>query len=352
MSKLLYITHIIDGENDGGMARNKAFFKYFKEKNAKIFNLYDHNLFFRLFKVFSFLLHSLFFRNNKIFVHLGTIFNIFPKQLLRTKLGYSIFKLFLVFIAKRNNLYIEVNDLPYEQAKDLNLFQENFYFIFQKNIFDNTLKMNYVFASNEMEKYVLEKYSINKNSSQVIINGAPILEKDVSLVSLEKYSDYKSKYIYVGTLARGRGIEEIISVFNKTDSYLFLIGSGGEWLQELLNSITNIIYLGSFAEQEAMMITAQCDYGIMHYDSSKFYYNLCYPTKNSFYISAGINVISTKLIETQNVISKFNIFLFEDIENWKQVIENPNDYFSNLSKIDEHIKEKFYWEDLLMELKI
>lgn len=353
MSKLIYICHIINGENDGGMARNMAFHNYFSNKNSKIYNLYNKNIGIRLFNLAFFFLNFLNFTDKKILIHLGTIFTIFPKAILRTKIGLYFLDQFFKRLSRKNILYLEVNDLPYEQAIDLNLKIENFYLKLQYIIFDNILNINYVFASSEMANYILENYNIDPSKSQVIINGAPKMENlrgDNEILKL--YESFDLKYIYVGTLNEGRGIDELIILFQNLNSYLFLIGVGGEWLNERLKNINNIIYLGSFDEQQAMQITSQCDFGIMHYDSSKFYYNLCYPTKNSFYISAGINVISTKLIESQNVISKYNIFLFEDFNKWKSIINSPFQYFENLDKITEDTKDDFYWDNILENLKI
>ncbi|MDC8098920.1 hypothetical protein [Chryseobacterium rhizosphaerae] len=353
MTKLIYICHIINGENDGGMARNRAFYNYFSNRNSEIYNLYNKNIGIRILNLAIFIFHFFYFKDKKILIHLGTIFTIFPKAILRTKIGLYCFYQFFKRLSKKNILYLEVNDLPYEQAIDLNLKVENFYLKLQDVIFDKNLSVSYVFASHEMAKYILKKYSINSSKSQVIINGAPKMEKrrDNNKI-LKSYQSFDLKYIYVGTLNEGRGIDELIILFQNLNSYLFLVGVGGEWLNERLKNINNIIYLGSFDEQQAMEITSECDFGIMHYDSSKFYYNLCYPTKNSFYISAGINVVSTKLVESQNVISKYNIFLFEDFNKWKKIIDNPLQYFEDLDEINEYIKGQFYWNNILENLKI
>ncbi|MFW2136096.1 hypothetical protein ACK2M7_07420 [Chryseobacterium sp. TY4] len=352
MNKLIYIGHLIMGQNDGGMSRNKAFYDYFVKKDAQIYNLYDANLFKRAIQLILFFYRSFFLKGNTVFLHMGTIFNIFPKVILRNKLGYYCFVKYIKRLCKRNIFYIEINDLPFEQAKDLGLKLEVFYEDFQKTIFNCDLGINYIFASYEMEKYVLKKYNIKKEYSQVIINGAPRLTPGITSVDLDSYTDYSSKYVYVGTLAEGRGVDELLTLFKNSSSYLFLIGINGEWLKSRLTNFNNIIYLGSFDEAETMRIVTKCDYGLIHYDSSKFYYNLCYPTKNSFYIASGVNVVCTRLLETRNVIFKYNIFLFEDIDKWQQIIDNPSQYFNGLSKIDEDIKSKFYWDNILDNLVI
>lgn len=353
MSNLIYICHIIESEDDGGMARNRAFYNFFLNKNSKIYNMYHSNIMVRLFRLIVFIFQILSYRRKKIFIHIGSIFNIFPKFILRRKFGIFLLKKFIIILAKKNHLIFEINDLPYEQAKDLDLPIENFYEEFQNIIFNNTLKSKYIFASNQMEKYVLEKYSIAPDYSQVLINGAPKLDESLGEMKLMKeYNLFNVKYIYVGTMNKGRGIEELLTLFENRKSYLFLVGPDGEWLLDYLEKLSNIVYLGSYNEQMAMQIASQCDYGILHYDSSKFYYNLCYPTKNSFYIAAGINVISTKLKETQNVLSKYNIFLFEDFQKWESIIENPSCYFNKINNIEENTKEKFYWSTILNNLKI
>lgn len=74
--------------------------------------------------------------------------------------------------------------------------------------------------------------------------------------------------------------------------------------------------MGSYSEEEAIQIVSSCDIGLVPYDESRLYYNMCYPTKNSFYITAGIPILIIPLEESLNQLEKYDILFIEKLENW------------------------------------
>lgn len=352
MSDIYYFSYLSGKVHEGGMARNYAFFIKLKSLTKNIYNIYNKNKFIRLFYFFRTVLILLFVKKKKIFLHQGSIPILFPLFLFKFKKFRKVFHFFLKFIAKRNNLFVEVNDLPYEQAIDLQLDVKVEY-LFMEDIIYSLKNVNYIFASNQMNDYVQAKYNINSSLMQVIINGGPKL----NLVGQENYDilkqNDKMKYIYAGSLNEGRNIKDIISLFKeKNNVSLILIGSDGNWLENY-SLPKNIFYLGNFEEDEAHRITALCDIGLLPYDDSKFYYNLCYPTKVSFYITAGIPVLSTPLRELQNVFNGINCIDFLAFNDWKTYIDNSNDIkFKQMKAEAEYQISKFSWSSILDSLKI
>lgn len=345
MNKLYYIGHFIKGFNDGGQSRNKAFERAFFEKKASMFTFCYSGTFMRLFfglKVFLFMLFS---KNNKIFIHQGTLLVLFPIPIVKYKwIRKHIFN-FIQNMINRNEVTIEVNDLPYEQSKDLELLVRKGDNDFQQSLY-SLKRAHYVFASHEMGKYVNEKYNVNYD---VVINGADVL-KDFSnfvegLPACFEISEIK--FIYAGGLNKGRQIESLISKFRDRNEILILIGEWGEWLLDF-NLSKNIFYLGNFEEDYAHYLTSKCDIGLIPYDEKRFYYNICYPTKASFYITAGIPFLSTPLLELKNVFEETEMAYFVSFNEWNDFIDNfeKSSLIETKRKID-YGKYCFYWEYLI-----
>ncbi|WP_188435081.1 hypothetical protein, partial [Chishuiella changwenlii] len=256
-------------------------------------------------------------------------------------------------ISSKNKLYIEVNDLPIEQAKDLDLIINNNYVYFQDVIY--SLKdTHYIYASYEMEKYNRLKYSQNKSNNQVIINGGNELKNNsISIKELNiKIDSSKINIIYAGSLNKGRQIEWLIDIFNNLESNLLLLGESGNWINSFKKS-NNVSYLGEFSEDEAQIIASHCDLGIVPYDDNRFYYNLCYPTKNSFYICSGIPFLSTKLRESYQLLNSLNVAYFLDKDEFVDQINNlTKEKIYDKKKNVNQIMPIFSWNKILNKLVI
>jgi len=343
-----YITHITPNIDDGGMARNEAFKDYFlKKNNIKTINIYSSNIFIRVIKFFRILLLFLFKRDKALFIHQGTILYLFPIKIFGINFFFrSIMKL-LLRVSKNNKLIIEINDLPYEQSIDLELTVNPFFLKFEENIFSLSY-VHFIFASHEMELYVRNKYKIEKTST--IINGGKIIINSSSEDKFDFEINSKITFVYAGTLNKGRQIEKLISLFiGKDNVQLVLLGSGGQWIKEEAEIFGgNIYYLGSFIESDAHKIVSRCDIGIIPYDANRFYYNLCYPTKASFYITAGITFLSTPTKELINCFKNYDFVLFKELEEWDTLLKNIK--FNEIKYLNSKvnlIKNRFTWDYLI-----
>jgi hypothetical protein len=348
MIKKYYIGHILEGFEDGGQSRNKAFRDAFNEVNAILVNVYSSNLLVRFFYLLNTLRILLFSKSNTIFIHQGALVVLFPYPILKQYWIRALVFRLIKYTSKRNDLTIEVNDLPYEQAKDLELPVLELYKVFQDSLY-SLKKAKYIFASHEMGKYVNNKFKLNY---EVIINGSNELREIEYPENIHPCFDSReTKFIYAGGLNKGRQIELLISKFSDKNEILILIGEWGEWLLDY-NLSKNIFYLGKFNEEYAHYLTSKCDVGIIPYDERRFYYNICYPTKASFYITAGIPFLSTPLLELKNIFEESGMVFFVPFKDWSFFIENFNK--KSLIGIKENInrqKQRFYWKELLMSYK-
>ncbi|PIF60669.1 hypothetical protein [Flavobacterium sp. 11] len=344
MNKIYYIGHFLEGFNDGGQSRNKAFREYFTQKDALVLPVYSSNPFVRFAFLLSILRIMLFSKDNEFFIHQGTLIVLFPIPILKYDwIRTLVFKL-MEYTSNRNDVTIEVNDLPYEQAKDLELVVQEIYKIFQDKLY-NLKNTKYIFASHEMGKYINDKFKLNY---EVIINGSNEIKYFSNSEPLHNcFSSAETKFVYAGGLNKGRQIEALISKFNNRKEILILMGEWGEWMLDYGLS-DNIFYLGKFQEDYAHYLISKCDVGIIPYDESRFYYNICYPTKASFYITAGIPFLSTPLLELKNVFEGSEMVFFVPFDSWNIFIDNFDK--SRLFEIKEKVnkeKHKFYWKDLL-----
>lgn len=333
------------------MSRNNAFYQFFKSKNYSILNAYDENYLLRLYRNLKFIIASIFFKEKKIVIHQSSLILFFP--IFTWKYLNFIYKLYLNQLAKNNKLFIEINDLPIEQAKDLELKISKNYTFFQQIVY-SIKNCHYIYASHEMEKYAREEYKQNTFSNQVIINGGSTVDEEKGILDELHINidQLKLNFIYAGSLNKGRQIEWMIDIFSDLDSNLYLIGEEGSWINDM-DTTGNIKYLGSFKESIAQIIASKCDIGIVPYDATRFYYNLCYPTKVSFYLCSKIPILSTKLKETQSVLDKFEIGYFIDENDFHEIIGKMSK--ESIETIKENVltvSDLFTWEKILSHLII
>lgn len=332
MNKKFYFTCINDSVTEGGMSRNKAFHDYFKAKKFKIVNISKSKLYLLPFNILYTLFIILFTKKNTLFFQQFSLFYLFTPFIYNNNSIVTILRKIFAYTAQRNRVIIEINDLVWEQALDLKLQLKPCLQPFEKFIL--TLpEVEYIVASYQMREFIIKEYQINPNTVSVIINGChsfdAIMDYQIERY-LPNFNNLRSSslvLVYAGALNKGRQIELMLNQLSKLKSIcVVLIGTGGEWIKHQdLND--NIMYLGAFEESVAQKIVSACDFGLIPYDETKMYYNLCYPTKASFYISSGIPFISTPLAELQYNFPDNPAAIFMPIEQW-------NEYIINASKFD------------------
>ena len=335
---------------EGGSARNYALMSWI-ECNVKNLNNIEisNNSIKNILTIFSLLVFK---RNyNIIFQYVTVGFAIHSDKFLG-KIVSNIYIKLVKWSSKYNNIIFDISDIKYEQSIDLNLLDSNLNQM--KKIEDKFFKLpvEFIFASNSMCDYVCDKYRINKDDADVCINGGNMINYNKKSNLGNHINKYRINYVYAGSLNKGRQIEEMISNFPKNNKVqLILMGAAGEWIKDN-NSQENIIYLGAVEETEAHYLVSKCDIGLIPYDDSKFYYNIAYPTKLSFYITAEIPFLSTGVIEVKKINDIYEIGYIDKINNWSNIINNITleEIEDKKIKIKE-IKENFYWDNIFRKNK-
>lgn len=347
-----YIGHYLEDLKDGGQSRNKAFQQYINNKHPGVRNLnvYNKNILIRFLMFIRTLLLFYFSNGNKIFVHQGSLLVLFPLRILsHTYIRKGIFWL-LQKAVKRNRVIIEVNDLPFEQLSDLGLPSQDLYYLFEENLY--SLKdCYYIFASHLMAQYASKHFNIPIQNIEAIINGGYKISNSSNNVNIPCcLSGSGYKYVYAGSLNIGRQIERLIDLFQNRSELLILIGEWGEWIKKISLS-ENIHYLGKFTEEHAHVLVSKCDMGLIPYDETKFYYNICYPTKASFYITAGIPFLSTPLSELVYVFKGYKrISNFLPFAQWALFMDSQNKFTLREARADAiENNESFLWETLFAD---
>lgn len=354
MNKNILITYIDDFANEGGQARNIAFNNFFRQKGYKIYNLMSKKnplkKVLNLMRFFRILLNA---KQSRILIHGNLITSITMLNRISSKKYGAFIKRVLEYAAQSNEIIIEINDLRYEQSLDLEIATYSSKVIDMENdILYKTKGIKYIFASNKMGSYIGGKYKLPSENIFIALNGGPkleVVEKD----SLTSRRESPIKYAYAGTLNSGRQIKEMIELFRGCEhAELILLGIGGDWLK-LYNTPTNVKYIGELEEQLAQNYVSKCDIGIIPYDSKRFYYNLCYPTKASFYLTAGIPFLSTELDELKYVFEERELAIFTDMSSWRDIINTLTleDIIDMKLKVEKE-KNKFEWATILENLEM
>jgi hypothetical protein len=109
----------------------------------------------------------------------------------------------------------------------------------------------------------------------------------------------------------------------------------------------NVTYIGALEEEEAHMLVSLCDVGIIPYDASKFYYNIAYPSKLSFYITAGITFLSTDVTEVEQINKQYHFGIIEPFMNWDIKLDEVSREDIDLLKQKVSVYQKrFYWKNI------
>ncbi|MGO4961245.1 hypothetical protein ACTQ5X_05805 [Jeotgalibaca porci] len=357
MKKTIYINENYrfiqsdDDINEGGFSRNYFLMRWIQNNIVKLEEIkLGRKRIINTFRVYYQLLKPI--RTSIIFQYPLLGIPIFNKNII-VKFNADLLLFVLKLISKRKDIIFDISDLKYEQSIDLKINANNLARMkeFEEKFF--RLPAKFVFASDSMRKYAHEKYGISYTKSDTCKNGGKILSHKSKVDLDTSYIDEtKMNFVYAGSLNKGRQIEIMIDNFpNDKNIHLYIMGNDGEWVTSYCKQ-DNITYLGALREEDAHFISSKCDVGLIPYDENKMYYNIAYPTKLSFYITAGIPFLSTPVKEALNIESIYKVGFTRKMSEWA----------SFLSKIDKgtiaeekekitDIQNQFTWEFLFNECK-
>jgi glycosyltransferase involved in cell wall biosynthesis len=161
-------------------------------------------------------------------------------------------------------------------------------------------------------------------------------------------------FVYVGSLSAGRGIDLLIEVFgqlNSLDKVVIFIGYGDyqDKIVEAQRNYKNIFYHPALASHDISKFISAAHFGLALIENLclSYYYSL--PTKIFDYISAGIPVICSSMLEISRLVDTHEIGIIIDeltVDRVREVIEKVDKntsrkYAENVLKV-----QSFYtWEN-------
>ncbi len=354
MSKIIYINenHKILKANsnivEGGLARNIAIMTWLQKNIDGLIDIkLSNSRLINILIVFGVLLCK---RKATIIFQYVTVGVPLFNGTVAGKIISALFISLTRLSSRFNDIIFDVSDLKYEQSIDLEIEKEKIERVkdFENKFFK--LKVKFIFASFSMQRYACDKYNITIENTEVIINGGNVPEnKYLNLIDVDLH---KLNFVYAGTLNKGRKIEEMIKQFpNHKGIHLYLMGSEGDWIKEAING-ENITYMGQYPEEEAHDMVKLCDIGLIPYDNNRSYYNIAFPTKLSFYLTAGIPFLSTPVSEVLEIKNKYNIGFVEEINNWASLIISLDKRIleDEKTKIRSCLQD-FTWQNIISESK-
>lgn len=333
---------------EGGLARNSAYIRWLRENDADLHEIVQKRS--RVWFIISILLTMLKSKFETILFLYPTVgVPIFNESILGT-IAKSIFISFVQISKKRNRILFDISDLKYEQGTDLDINHDIIDAIrhFEEEFFAIT-SVWFIFASSSMRDYAVCKYHIDISNTIILINGG------INNCYKESRYDHllnpeRINCVYAGTLNRGRNIDKMIARFPTGDKYrLFLIGTEGDWIKQE----GNIVNLGALEETDAHCFVSKCDIGLIPYDARKPYYNVAYPTKLSFYITAGIPFISTPVNEAKRINENYGVGYISDFESWPETFSSITRESTTMQKRKiEGVCHEFSWDFLFSSCTI
>lgn len=339
---------------EGGMSRSLAIRNYLIRIGYKSIELSGNSTISALQAIWFFIKH----KGDQLFILYPTIFFLMGgNNKFNRVLGDVAVKAFQ-FTAKRNRLITDISDIKYEQFIDLEIPCPNLQLIEEreKRIFSSSVY--FTFASGAMKDYAVQKYKVDEKRCETCINGGLISNTSLNSDAISFKNELSSQFVncvYAGSLNKGRIIDKMINSFkNIPSARLYLMGPMGEWIEDYLKkeNVNNVFYLGAKAEKTAHQIVSQCDLGLIPYDERRLYYNIAYPTKLSFYITAGIPYLSTPVKEVMK-LNNNSMGFTGSIEDWPTIIQNIS--IEKISKTKKNIelkRKEFTWDFILQNCKL
>lgn len=334
---------------EGGLSRNRALEDLIVTRSCRKHLIERSSLWGKLKSGVRLIFECWLLKGERVFINYSALTSLTILSFLATTPLLAPYVAFMLArLSARNSVTLEVNDLPEEMAKDLDLPKNAHQRLDQKIFRDR--HADFVFASSRMRDHAAKSYDIPASRTSVLINGGPTSPPNGLNSSERPKEDSKEaplRFIYAGTLHRGRQVEEMVTVFLGTEHQVVLCGLGGEWLSSELLGCSNITYLGALPESEAHRVAADCDAGLIPYNSDLFYWQIAFPIKASFYITAGIPLISTPIPELMDHFEGVSA-LFLPLSSWRENLTAPgiSETLASLRSGARALSHEYTWQPI------
>lgn len=191
--------------------------------------------------------------------------------------------------------------------------------------------MNHVVVTAPLDQKYLEKLYKKFPINFSLLYNYPMVPQKNKRYSLHEYLNLPTKkqiILYQGVIQRGRGIKKLIQVVSKINNCVGVcIGSGEaqNYYKKLVSQThldTKIYFINHLPYEELLGFTSSADIGWLMINPNSVSNQLALPNKFFEYMIMGLPVVSSKLINIQNIPSVKQFVTFVDFNNIEQLIKS------------------------------
>lgn len=248
---------------------------------------------------------------------------------------------------KKLKVILEVEEVFYRNSKSKNTKKTK---VLEEKIF------RYADGYIVVNDLIYEKY-LDDTKKHIVVYGS----YDSDDEKYQRNEDGKVHILFSGSIDRVRGAFLAVDVaqYLSGNYCLHITGSGTpeniNTLVEQINHIDSngnqckIFYHGQVSDIELNKIACSCDIGLNLQDVSNPFEEVSFPSKITFYLLHGLNVVSTKMSSVIASQLKYCVeFTDSDPETVAKTIENMRirtsvENQNCISKLDRELKEKMRW---------
>lgn len=213
--------------------------------------------------------------------------------------------------------------------------------IFKKFISNNIKKSKLITISQQLKKIYCEEYSLENSEVEVVPSATEVNDDFESTpADLEKFKK-EFNIGYIGSLAKGKGVEIIIPLAKKFPKIKFHIVGGKkediDYWRSKSTEIDNLIFHGFINPKETFKYRNLCDILLAPYQLSNKLSKFMSPIKIFEYMASKTSIICSDLnVIRENVNEKYAIMVSNDnIDEWIKAVEFlslNNNYRNELSQ--------------------
>lgn len=219
-------------------------------------------------------------------------------------------------------------------------------------------KLKYTFTVNDSIANLFEQdYGMRPQ----VIRNIPTLQNSLIQKTRQELKLPEGKKILVlqgAGINIDRGAEELLEAMVHLENYLLLIIGSGDVIDILINRAKQpdlkdkVIFKGKLPYDDMMQYTQIADAGLTLDKDTNINYKFSLPNKVFDYIRAKTPVISSKIIEIEKVINKYQVGAIIPSHEPLAIAETIEKYILNIDKTDLDKKLQFASEQLSWENEV
>jgi len=222
-------------------------------------------------------------------------------------------------------------------------------------------KLKYTFTVNDSIADLFEK---DYKKRPLVIRNIPNQQSELSTVTREELNLPKDKKILIlqgAGINIDRGAEELLEAMTFLDNYILLIVGSGDVIEDLNKRAQKedlkdkVIFKGKLPYHKMMQYTRVADAGLTLDKDTNINYKFSLPNKVFDYIRAQTPVISSKIVEIEKVINKYQVGTIISSHEPLVIAETIDKYLNSVDQIDLKNKlriasEQLSWENEVIKM--